>query len=896
FTRNFNKVCSEGVHESVIYREDEIIDEINTQQHKINELLILYRNLLFASQSRNFRLSLDLCNEIIEQKGVSCFFVRVLFFIRNHTENVDEFGSVADDVDGILNKIEIENTGYLESAIRELSNPRTDYFNICKKIIDSEENNNINYIARSFISHVFRSKEVFLNTLNAYFSFSIIDSFLYYASSSRLKLPFTENVYNIDKRLIESFYSLSCVQIDVTLYLSTKDENMDLNFFRENFLLIELQDSFKYKTIHASIYSKNEAKEEERTPIEKKLMNDYFKSIRTLDDLRHCKKESYSINLHEYDSRDCSFLENSNALLFFIEKNDAELNGQSEQEDKFVQLMSHTRDIGFICPEHYLNKLENNAKTFELRLVIACLLSIKSNSSIVDHSLRKTIQEITVSKYNANLKDLIEYVYSVSPSVTEHLVQVCDETFLSKLFQITNMPNKAIKDRSGILDWYGHKIDDSSYIERAKNLTIDIQISKAKGTIDDSRIYVDPVKFTQWINDNVLNDLTLLLESTCGNEEIFSVNINWNKVKTGISTNEQISSLLLRCYAEFCNNKLFGIASYLGRRIRHGTFKGTGLKEAREFPSDKKYENIFNNHEFSERYSLWLRSYKNMFEKLKVDHLYINSKKKPEGLIYCELNSNFKKISANHMFMEIYNSYTRNGNSLEIPYLITEFCWRFIEEDLANIRKFIMENKSKHAVYNFDCNSIKSLKNREVKNFCQELNSATSDKFRTISGWFNKPSIASPSVELNLLFQAVISEIKGFFGDFVPKIVIGSSDFVISGGVYFAIYDALYVLIYNAAYYGKKVGELEFEIEYRKEGQLIKLSIISEVDSHILLEEAKIRINEALSADFENAHIIEGRSGIRKLKRMEMDEYISDVNFQFENEKINASFNFSVDY
>lgn len=285
-----------------------------------------------------------------------------------------------------------------------------------------------------------------------------------------------------------------------------------------------------------------------------------------------------------------------------------------------------------------------------------------------------------------------------------------------------------------------------------------------------------------------------------------------------------------------------------------------------------------------------------MLEDLKKSYLHINSKRKPNGLIIDNFNTNFKKSLANHMLIDVLNSYLVYGDYLEIPYIITEFCWRIIEEDLISIRKTLMEYKSKHTINSYEFYSIKQLNKKDIQDFCQDLNSITAEKFRIISSWFSKPSIASPSADLNLLFKSVVSEIKGFFPRFNPDMLLDENDFNISGGVYFAIYDALYILIYNAALYGKNECELKFKVKYLFEDRNINISVISEVHTDDALDAAEKLINSALSATFVDAHINEGRSGIKKLRQMEKDKYISDVCYAFKNKKITASFNFSVDF
>lgn len=889
--RSFIKTCPSHMETFEIISCDMIISNINSHSTRLIDAVSVYQTVIDAIFDWKIDYAISIINTIVEDKLLSCFLIRVIFFIKNSIDGLEGFRSQHDAIDQLLDKIELVNSRYLENAIRELINPRTDYFNICKRISESEGSNILHTIASGFIYHIPKDKGCFERELSASYNFSLIDAFFYISSINRAAPYLTSKNVKLNVDLNSSFLKFSENKISKYPFLSrNKDEQ---NFFRESFLLIEFNECFKYKTIHGSIFNKNKGKFLDMVPYEAKLTKDYFINVNNLEDL--CFEIDDVFNIDVFNRTACCLLENSTALVFLLNKLDGDI---SKNEDIFVKLMSKTGDIGTICPQDYLQKIDLEADSNEARLVVACLISINDKSDVAEHNLRRTIQDVAINNHDGSIKNLIKYLYNISPSVTEHLIQVCDETFISKLFDITAKPIEAIEGRASILEWYGTEINDLSFIERAKNLRIDVQISKQKETIDDSRIYVDPVKFTQWINDNILNNITLLLESSDAEVEISNVSIQWDKVESGLSHNEQIAYFLLTCYSEFSKNKLFGIASYLGRRIRHGTLKGTGYKEVKDLPKNTRYEKLFSNNEFSEYFNKWVGSYEQMLESLKLDILHINSKKSPKGMIFTWINSPTKIMIANSMFRDVFNSYVINNGSIQIPYIITDYCWRFIEEDLSNIKKHLMEQKAQYGVFNFDTKGVTRKDRKLVQDFCQDINSITTERFRTISSWFNKPSIASPSADIVLLFKAVISEVKGCIDNFNPKMIFNENPYELSGGKYFSIYDALYILIYNAAKYGKQGGVVELIIDDCFYETSINILIRSEVVDKEELLKAKKLIETALDSDFENAHVIEGKSGVKKLKRMEKDGYIGAVCYSFSEEvlSITASFSLSMSY
>jgi len=895
-TRNFNTFCPKLINKEILFSTRSIINSINDDSEKILDILETYKTILDHINSLDFNSAIDEINVSIEKKGVSVFLIRILIFIRNCSsdDGSDEKKSLKRNVQEILERIKIRNVTYLYDVIREASNERTNYFTIAKKILNPEVNSPANYIAMSFFENPLNNGDAHERTLTAYYLFSLIDAFLYLSSISRIQEADEVIAYNLNIHLIEKYKKISEIKFNMKCFNRQfdSDEYNDLGtvFFRNSFLLSEIDECYKYNSIHRAIYKSEQHKKVSKMPKERQWSRSYFESVNSLSDLRQKPLEKPVISIDKYNANACSLLENSTALIQLLERFDGDI---AENEDSFITLMTFTRDIGYICPETYLQRIIEHANSEILKLIVLCLLSIKKKSSIVDHQLRSVIQSIAANRFGGDITKLIESLYQTSPAVSEFFIEICDETFLSKLFHITDKPNSAIEDRAKILEWYGKATSDTSLIERAKNLRIDIQISREKGTIDDSRIYVDPVKYVQWFSDSKSSDLCLLLDLLGHEKEISLSHIEWDTVNSSVSTQAQICSLLLESYSEFCENKLFGIASYLGRRIRHGTLTGTGLKGVQELGSSEEYSSLFIDQEFSRHFESWLTHYKDIFQDLTSTKLHIHTKRKSEGMIHASLNSAFKKAIADRMYVDVVNSFVKNRGGIELPYVVAEYCWRIIEDDLESIRKYLMERKSRDAIFKYQTAGNNNGSKKMVQAFSNEVNAISADRFRVISSWFNKPSIASPSADIVLLFKAVISEVGGLIESFNPKIYCDEDKYLISGGAYFSIYDALYILIFNAATYGEKDGDLVLKIERVDNFNFIRISVVSQLKGDA--SQAEELITQALDADFSDANVIEGRSGIKKLRQLENEQYIRDIAYSFQNNCVTASFHFRVD-
>ena len=97
-----------------------------------------------------------------------------------------------------------------------------------------------------------------------------------------------------------------------------------------------------------------------------------------------------------------------------------------------------------------------------------------------------------------------------------------------------------------------------------KDLRLDQKLRKIRGEIDDNRIYVDPLRFGQWL---LANQVGGILKP----EQIELKDIDEFKAFGDFAFNRQphvqMAILLQNAFSEFCGDKRYGIHSSLGRRI-----------------------------------------------------------------------------------------------------------------------------------------------------------------------------------------------------------------------------------------------------------------------------------------------------------------------------------------
>lgn len=885
----FNDSCPRAIKHPANYNISEIKNQIALNRIKLEEVINLSKKVLIELKSGNFISALEKCNDLKEADGVSIFMIRVISYIVNRYQllKIDD-SEVLSKVDKLKSEIKITKSRFIWEVISQLSNLRTSHMTICKRINDLDSNFQNGYIAKFFINPIPLNQDIYEKTANAFFSFSLFDAYLYLGLIQSLEIDYLNKEKN-NLELESKFTFFSGLNFEPLEMYEKVDEDTSYYYLRECFLFIEQKRALKFLAIHGYYYSYYN--NQKILPLlHRQLINDYFSELKSLTDLRSKSCENITIVWDKYSGETCGMLENSSALVHLITKKEGRLN--EEEQLEFVKLMTFTKDIGEICHPIYLENISFYAKTELVKLVSQCLITIHKKKQYADHDLRSTIQEYCINHFDGDLIKLLEYLHNESPAVTEHLVITCNETFLSKLFHLMERPVDALKLRADMLEWFGKMQKDERYIERAKTLRVDIQINKEKGTIDDSRIYVDPLKFSQWFEDSMVSKFTMDLDN------LIISNVNNLKFETfgkdkTIGPWDNVIEHIFLCYREFCDNKSFGIASYLGRRIRHGTFKGLAESGMKEILKDRQYKVILEDKEFNENYNIWLTDYFSMVEALVKDSLQIKSKKKPNGLITTEIDNSYKTKVAKQLVNEILTIYSKESGVIQLPSIIIDYCWRMVEYDLAKTRKLLSEKKSSHGVFSFSpkCSDLQT--KRLYSKFIQDVNSLTGQKFRQMASWFNKPSYASPSTDIYLLFNAVISEVKDRVTDFRPIIDVGDKSFSVNGGTYYVIYDAISVLIYNAAYHGKKDGKILFLVTYNEDDDSIKIDLKTEIISLEEMSSAKQKIEIALANSDEDAYVIENNSGIKKLKKLEREGSVSNVNFYVIEKNLFLCFDFT---
>ena len=562
----------------------------------------------------------------------------------------------------------------------------------------------------------------------------------------------------------------------------------------------------------------------------------------------------------------------------------------SISEDDLFELMGRTGDLAKTINSIYLRNLAMNTASPVSKVIFYLLIARKSKNEADNHRLRKLLQQIVKEKHNGKLVDFIIEIAKKSQSVAKYTYDVCTEDFIAKLSHIILSSGEITETRASLHKWMGETTGEKTYLDRARTLLIDHQINRIRNEIDDNRIYVDLARFAEWINDELMHELNAVLTSMEHNNTLDNAD------------EPLLSHIIERCYAAFCGNNIFGIASYLGRRIRHGTFKGHLYSGV--ISIERQYSQLFKDPTLSAKWTNWKTGYELCIDNIIKNRLHVVSITKRDGLIRPSLKCVGKQEIARACSQSLAKDFLENKNSTNAVFLLTEYCWRLAEVDLISVNAFLKGQKTNliknDFLIDFKMSAKESLQ-EPAKDFTRDLSRLVNERLTAMYVWFKRPLSVSPKASLSLLYKAVVAEVNETFSHFEADTSFDENeDIEIVGGPYHVLYDAFYVVVFNAAKHGKPGGQVEREFGLSYDSgrcNAITITITSELRDN----ENEMYINERLKIspgdDIANAQLSEDRSGIRKLHHLQQsDKCFSILNIACENRKVIVSMSYLLEY
>ncbi|MGE8483357.1 MAG: hypothetical protein ACN6Q5_12275 [Pseudomonas sp.] len=543
-------------------------------------------------------------------------------------------------------------------------------------------------------------------------------------------------------------------------------------------------------------------------------------------------------------------------------------------DDALITIMSSTVDLDRTISIKQIKNLAKLSPSETSKIILYSLIAKRSKNEADNHKLRSLLQKNIINNHGGNIVEFLKNLSLKSSPVAQYLYEICTEDFIARLSHLIKASNQITETRASLHRWWGEFTGDKSYIDRARTLLIDHQINRVRNELDDNRIYVHTARFTEWMSDEIIRDLTAALTSMDHNNTLRDTN------------NPQLLSIIEQCYKAFCSNPIFGISSYLGRRIRHGTFKGHLFSNVVAIRSNFKYRNLLSDPAIQGLWQQWVTTYESTIDNIISNKLHVESQNKREALLKPHLNDLTKFEIAILCAKQIVKDFSENKVTSNTSQYIVEYCWRIVEIDLKSVNSFLKTQKNV-LIQSDLLNAIKANTPARLqdtfRDFNRDLMRQIDEKLIAMYGWFKRPVSVSPKASLSLLYKAVIEEVRETFPEFHADAHFEeANDIELMGGPYHVLYDAFYVVVYNAAKHGKKGAPVDRHFGITKwsstrpgKAEVIISSEIKDEEDEGLVSE-RLRVNPG--DDIENAHLDEVRSGIRKLYQLEQ----SDSNFHIE--------------
>lgn len=835
---------------------DEILSIIDGRANEFHERLVRVAENLNKIDEAYGQLDIESCiqkiRKCISTDGWSHAILRRIILVRERQPD----GHEDERIENLVNQADGKSVAV--SSLIHLYSLDQNYLTIKRSVLNIADRGAINRYSRTIaklaVQPFARSKEEFAAFLSEVESCSLIDAIIL--------AKFNSHLFNLEKypsiaRIAEKLGNSNLFERLISTYNSS-DPDGESDFFKQSSAWLEYEPVRQYRTLLDNYY---DATSDEVVNLPKNFadtLNHWVGevSLKSLvGDAQFTRHQYSSLAKLELSGR----ATRSAIFNYWLQQSEGQIG--FEREDLFT-LMGLTDDLSRTVPIKAVRTAAALAKDSLVRLILLLLLAKRSKNELDSFQLRKLLEDVAIREYGGSLVRFVEGYESSHPYVSEYIYDIATEDFLAKLNKLAPHRSDIPELRASLHEWMARFKNDDHFLQRARAVRIDHQINRVRNEIDDHRIYVDPSRFSSWIEDEMMIEMNSALTSTGSGKKGVSVNCD-----------ETVLSLVMRqCYTAFCSNPVFGIASYIGRRIRHGTFHGHLYSSViNQAEKSLKFKSLIRSPQFSAKWVVWKEAYNRSIEEIIKDRLHVNSKSKPLGLLQPEAYFPHKLEILTAAVKTISESYSETKSVAGVDQVIIDYCWRLAECDLVSVTRYLKAQQGNLKNTSFLENELIPAANpvdaKVAEAFRRELELSIDRKLTAMFGWFKRPSIVAPKASLALLFDAVVAEIRDTIPDFNPQEDEDSNGNVeLVGNAYHIVYDSLAVVVWNAAKHGDRSRPVHrrFEITGGKDKLLI-IKISSSIRPTDDPTEVSEIIEKRKKADFQDANLYQGKSGISKL-------------------------------
>ena len=271
----------------------------------------------------------------------------------------------------------------------------------------------------------------------------------------------------------------------------------------------------------------------------------------TLSQIDHYSDTESPVSLRTFAT--IHLLENGHTL--------ADLNSEQVRS-----LLGNTENLSSLLSIDQILQIHDSGSEEErpiISFLALVILNDRDPSDDREFELRFAFQSILTDRYNSKIVAFLEWLFERTPSLCDPVIHLCSIDFLEKLYLIFDSYEEALGTRIAIFKWAAEELDNSTYTSMAEQLTSDEKIREIRGELDDSRIYVDEIRFRQWLSDNVLDGVRRYQRNiefdNISNTPTQPLRKDNKNAIEFLGASIYFYDVISRAFEEFCLNRLFGI-------------------------------------------------------------------------------------------------------------------------------------------------------------------------------------------------------------------------------------------------------------------------------------------------------------------------------------------------
>ncbi|WP_370371176.1 hypothetical protein [Henriciella pelagia] len=840
----------------------------------------------------------QLLQEHADDFGISLFLMRKALSLR-HTEFSKEAGlQLGAAIDPFLSK----RRHLLAVAFEDSVDEQLSYIRVRRTFLshvkDARVSRAVSPVLQDFMSPFSWTSEQGLAPLEAYSRWGVLDSLEFLERclsdhSSRFKEDVAEKIHGVIPESVHKAWISTFGEDrfrDVIDLLQGDPDFLEYRLFRQSLALSEFHDVMEYRRRIEMGFGHRLDGVFKEGGTEQTLVDSGISKVEHLLPSRALS----SLPELPVDTRTCGTFHRTLALAGALSTSGSTLEIAGGKD--LLRLLDRTMDVSLLLSLSELTKFIPMRSGDRLYEYLRTALRFDADENRVsDHAYRRATQDIVGQDFGGDIVKFAQYLDDDAPNVAEHLFATCNEYFLTELYLLFEDSNAVINAQADLLEWYGDSRKDEDAALRAKSHRLNLRLRKVRGSIDDTRIYVDQLKFQYWAMETIassLRELASISDAISDSSEAIP-NLD-DPIAAVEDPSAKLFQVLNLAYKEFCTNEFYGVDSYIGRRIRHGTLHGVLVAELKE-PVDAIADQFaLSSPEFSGFVRLWHTKVEAVVKAFGLELLRVKSSERKAGLIIPSIGDSDKRSTALSMLNSVASALAEDrGASVAISY-IYDFCWLLLEIDLKRLRAAALAAQHELVIRpNQHISGSGSELEAQILDAARHLNTELQQRFEQLVGWLTRPSNVSPSATLSLLFHAVIHEVQGRYSGFFPKCVeLGETGIDMFGHRFHTFYDVLFVLVDNAAKHGERTGEIHFDVQSKSVSPSISeitMSVTSALKSG--REESSYHaINSAMTSDIGAAMLEDKNSGLRKIRVLveEVDE-LSDFIVKFSEDRVTFS-------